>query len=144
MTAKRAFLFSATLAICTTGWAAKKVDVGKKKVEASTKITIAKSAGLPVPTKPAGDLERPAKAKLDFGKRRIERATERLLAEQVHTLRQSAAATRSVASASENPKVAPGKILWHANFNAACAASRKSRKPVLLFQLLGNLDDRFC
>ena len=43
-----------------------------------------------------------------------------------------------------NPKVAPGKVAWHPDFASACAASRKSGKPVLHFQLLGNLDDRFC
>jgi hypothetical protein len=43
-----------------------------------------------------------------------------------------------------NPKVAPGKVAWHPDFVSACAASRKSGKPVLHFQLLGNLDDRFC
>jgi hypothetical protein len=43
-----------------------------------------------------------------------------------------------------NPKVAPGKVSWHPDFEAACAASKKSGKPVLLFQLLGKLDDQFC
>ncbi|MGB6044843.1 MAG: hypothetical protein WBF93_16940 [Pirellulales bacterium] len=43
-----------------------------------------------------------------------------------------------------NPKVAPGKVSWHPDFAAACEASRKSGKPVLHFQLLGNLDDQFC
>ena len=43
-----------------------------------------------------------------------------------------------------NPKVAPGLIRWHTDFTAACEASRKSGKPVLLFHLLGRLDERFC
>jgi hypothetical protein len=43
-----------------------------------------------------------------------------------------------------NPKVAPGKVVWHKSFEAACAASHRSGKPVLLFQLMGNLDDQFC
>ncbi len=47
-------------------------------------------------------------------------------------------------AAFDNPKVAPGKVRWHADFAAACAASKESGKPVLLFQLMGNLDDRFC
>ena len=41
-------------------------------------------------------------------------------------------------------KVPPGKVRWHADFAAACAAARTSGKPVLLFQLMGKLDDRFC
>lgn len=43
-----------------------------------------------------------------------------------------------------NPKVEPGKVRWHKDFAAACAAAKKSGKPVLLFQMMGNLDDRFC
>ena len=44
---------------------------------------------------------------------------------------------------SENPKVKPGLVKWHKDFETACAKSRQSGKPVLLFQLLGNLDQRF-
>lgn len=43
-----------------------------------------------------------------------------------------------------NPKVAPGKITWHPTWEAALAASARSGKPVLLFQLLGKLDQEFC
>lgn len=47
-------------------------------------------------------------------------------------------------AADDNPRVAPGKVNWHASFEAACEASKKSGKPVLLFQLLGQLDKQFC
>ena len=43
-----------------------------------------------------------------------------------------------------NPKVEPGSVKWHGTFDEACEASAKSRKPVLLFQMMGNLDERFC
>jgi len=43
-----------------------------------------------------------------------------------------------------NPKVEPGSVAWHPDFRSACAAAKKSGKPVLLFQMMGNLDDRFC
>ena len=43
-----------------------------------------------------------------------------------------------------NPKVEPGKVRWHADFAVARAASVKSKKPVLLFHLMGQLDDKFC
>jgi hypothetical protein len=43
-----------------------------------------------------------------------------------------------------NPKVEPGKVKWHADFAAACEAARKSGKPVLLFQMMGRLDQQFC
>jgi hypothetical protein len=41
-------------------------------------------------------------------------------------------------------RVAPGKVKWHATFEDACAASRTSGKPVMLFVMMGNLDDKFC
>ena len=40
-------------------------------------------------------------------------------------------------------KVTPGKVRWHQDFAAAVEESRSSGKPVLLFQLLGQLDDEF-
>jgi hypothetical protein len=40
--------------------------------------------------------------------------------------------------------VAPGKIGWHASYRDALAASATSGKPVLMFLLLGKLDDEFC
>jgi hypothetical protein len=45
--------------------------------------------------------------------------------------------------ANANPLVEPGKVRWHGDFASACAASSESGKPVLLFQLLGELDHRF-
>ncbi len=48
------------------------------------------------------------------------------------------------AAAVANPRVEPGKVRWHADFAAACAASQKSGKPVLLFQMMGKLDEQFC
>ena len=41
-------------------------------------------------------------------------------------------------------KVKPGDVKWHSDFQAACATSETSGKPVLLFQLMGKLDDEFC
>jgi hypothetical protein len=43
-----------------------------------------------------------------------------------------------------NPRVAPGLVNWHKDFEAACAAAKHSGKPVLLFLLMGKLDDQFC
>ncbi len=41
-------------------------------------------------------------------------------------------------------KVEPGKVRWHKAIQTAMDASRESHKPVLLFQMMGHLDDRFC
>ncbi|MEO6707971.1 MAG: hypothetical protein ABIP42_00240 [Planctomycetota bacterium] len=35
-------------------------------------------------------------------------------------------------------------VHWHATYDEALAASRVSCKPVMLFQLLGKLDDALC
>jgi hypothetical protein len=43
-----------------------------------------------------------------------------------------------------NPKVEPGKVKWHGDFDTACKAAAKSGRPVLLFQMMGKLDDQFC
>ena len=72
----------------------------------------------------------------DMPKYVVERPTKEVLA--AHS---GAAAVTAV---SDNPKVAPGRVSWHPTFAAACAASRVSGKPVLLFQMMGNLDEQFC
>jgi hypothetical protein len=43
-----------------------------------------------------------------------------------------------------NPRTRPGLVRWHEDFAAACAAARRSGKPVLLFQMMGRLDQKFC
>ena len=45
---------------------------------------------------------------------------------------------------SADRNVKPGDVEWHPDFKAACRAADESGKPVMLFQLMGNLDDRFC
>ena len=81
-----------------------------------------------------------APAALDIGKGFVERPTETVLAKA----RAYAAAKEEAAKTFVNPKVPPGKVVWHADLAAACAASRKSGRPVLLFQMMGKLDDKFC
>jgi len=75
---------------------------------------------------------KPADNRADIKKRLVEFKTEEVVKE------------RSAPSAEENPKVAPGKVQWHPTFAAACAAAQKSGKPVLLFQMMGQLDLQFC
>jgi hypothetical protein len=77
----------------------------------------------------------PPPPKLDANKLEIEGPTKAVLAAR------SALAAKAP---TDNPKVQPGKVRWHANFADACAAAQKSGKPVLLFQMMGKLDDRFC
>lgn len=42
-----------------------------------------------------------------------------------------------------NPPVKSGDVNWHTDFDTACVDARTSGKPVFLFHLLGNLDERF-
>lgn len=73
---------------------------------------------------------KPARPALDRPKVAIEMPTKLLVA-------------RGAAANFVNPKVEPGKVQWQASFAAAGEAARKSGKPVLLFQLLGKLDEQF-
>jgi hypothetical protein len=68
---------------------------------------------------------------------RIEKPARQIVA-------RNSAAIPAAASDAGNPKVAPGLVKWHSSFAAACETSRKSGKPVLLFQMMGKLDDKFC
>lgn len=43
-----------------------------------------------------------------------------------------------------NPTVEPGKVNWHKTMEDAQAAAKKSGRPVLLFQMMGDLDKQFC
>lgn len=46
--------------------------------------------------------------------------------------------------AAANPRVRPGRVRWHESFEAACAAGGNSGKPVLLFHMMGRMDQKFC
>lgn len=84
---------------------------------------------------PDPKLPNPNPPRLDVGKGTIERPTKNLLASLDY---------KPAGKGFVNPKVAPGLIRWHPSFEAACAAAKKSGKPVLLFQLMGQLDQEFC
>ena len=40
--------------------------------------------------------------------------------------------------------VSPGLVPWHVDREAALAAAKESGRPILLFQMFGRLDERFC
>lgn len=80
----------------------------------------------------------PAKAVMDRPKSKIEMPTKRILAQRTNP------AAVLAAAAFVNPKVEPGKVRWHKDFPTACNEAKKSGKPVLLFQMMGKLDDQFC
>jgi molybdopterin-guanine dinucleotide biosynthesis protein A len=55
-----------------------------------------------------------------------------------------ARAEEGVAVVSSEKKVQPGLVKWHRSLADAIAAAAKTKKPVLHFQLLGELDQEFC
>jgi hypothetical protein len=85
----------------------------------------------------------------DFGKKEVEAPVKRAM---VADLRKALVETPlKTALRAGTPEVATataaapaGRVAWHASFEAALAAAQRSKKPVLLFQLLGRLDDEFC
>ncbi len=89
----------------------------------------------PVDAKPADRVAGPLAVSersdiADMSKMAIELPVERLLVLQPPV-------------ADPNPAVSPGLVNWHADFETARAASQESGKPVFLFHLLGQLDQRF-
>ena len=50
----------------------------------------------------------------------------------------------SMAEPTNTGRVRPGLVSWRPDFANACRASAQSGKPVLLFQMMGNLDKEFC
>ena len=77
------------------------------------------------------------KKRLDPRKYDIELAPKKLLADTAKKSPLKNSSDRNF------KKVSPGKVKWHKDWAVAIAKSKLSRKPVLLFQLLGQLDDEF-
>jgi len=59
-------------------------------------------------------------------------------------IQRKSTAPATLGKAFVNAHVQPGLVHWHATFADACRASEKSHKPVLLFHMMGKLDDLFC
>lgn len=59
-------------------------------------------------------------------------------------LQAGAAATEAKRERLAGKHVMPGMVAWHADFASACKLAKTSGKPVLLFQMMGKLDDEFC
>lgn len=70
------------------------------------------------------------------GKGRIERPVKEVVA--------NAVPAPPAVVAADNPTVDTGKVKWHKTLDDAQAAAKKSGKPVLLFQMMGYLDKKFC
>ena len=81
---------------------------------------------------------------LDISKGRIEMPAKQLLVSgaldesNINTAKPQTKLRKSKSQAAQ-----PGKVNWHSNLAMACQQSKVSGKPVLHFQLLGQLDQRF-
>ncbi len=82
--------------------------------------------------------------RMDMRKAAIELPIKRLISIDSKGLAVSVAKPPAKTADFKNPKVKPGLVNWRPNFVAACEESRRSGKPVLLFHMMGNLDDGFC
>jgi hypothetical protein len=141
-------------------------DSAKPTIEAPVENAITNGPGRVTPAAPAPAVVIPAPQPVFAPKGAIELPTKKLVenaaspaldqARRVYlpksdieapTKKVVAAGAAPVPAASVdfvNPKVAPGKVQWHADLATACAAAARSGKPVLLFQMMGKLDDQFC
>ncbi|HUE72209.1 MAG TPA: hypothetical protein VMP01_15100 [Pirellulaceae bacterium] len=120
-----------------------RADVAKGRVvERPTEILVAE---LSVPVDLAAETAPEAKpAAADRTKRAvIEPAAEAIVRGTQPP--DAAAAEESTAAtvADDNPRVEPGKVQWHDGVDAAITAAKSSGKPILVFHLLGELDQRF-
>jgi len=95
-------------------------DVTKVKIEARPKALLVEA------------VRAAPKPRTDISKNDIEAPPKSLLVEST-----------ADAAKTQMKKVAAGEVHWHADFKTALAKSGKSNKPVLLFQLLGQLDEEF-
>lgn len=81
---------------------------------------------------------------VDMRKAAIERPIKRLLSGDSQRLPAPTPERSAKSTNFNNPKVKPGLVHWHPDFATACAESRRSGKPALVFHMMGKLDDGFC
>ena len=79
-----------------------------------------------------------AQVQADFRKATLELPTARILKST-----DSPKAISASPSAAER-SCSPGLVRWHSTYKEALQAAQQSGKPVLLFQLMGRLDQEFC
>jgi hypothetical protein len=70
--------------------------------------------------------------------------TKRLVELPTKNLVANATPAASTTVDAANPTVAAGLVKWHPSLADACAAAKKSGKPVLVFHMMGQLDKQFC
>ena len=124
-------------------------DVSKLRLESPTKNFLRSNSDVLSPTRSIA----PVAGRMDIGKSSIEQPVKRVISGNSFMTSGQRLRARPVAKTTDIParssidgggKVSPGMVSWHSTFNNALKASAASKRPVLVFHLMGNLDDRFC
>ena len=92
---------------------------------------------------------RPHSRLADLSKMGIERPLKRIISDSGLTTNGDAKPQTVVAPTlkeerTSHGRVKPGSVKWHDSLKSACAAAHHSGKPVLVFQMMGRLDQEFC
>lgn len=114
----------------------KYADLTKSGIEVPLKRIISGNEASSNPAVPDRG-ERIAKMRADLSKLSIERPLKRVITE-------AAPVTPLKEERISKGRVKPGNVHWHDSMKSACAAASHSGKPVLVFQMMGKLDQEFC
>ncbi len=82
--------------------------------------------------------------KPDVGKMRVERKVLERLADVGKSEAELPIKEKLAALAPAAGRVSTGKVAWNASLDAALERAKETGKPVLVFHLLGRLDDEWC
>lgn len=136
------FLVAATSAAWAQEPAGPRLDVAKGRVIERPTEKLVAELSQPADTDAAPAQEvKPAPA--DRTKRVLIEPAAEAIVRGAPSPAAAAAVEPTAAPPDDNPSVEPGKVKWHADVAAALAAAKTSGKPVLVFHLLGQLDQRF-
>jgi len=135
--------------------AASAQDLSNPKLRTARRMDLSKAA-IEIPLKrmiKSEDVSAPPR-KPDFSKLRIEAPLKSMLkssaAPDLFKSLESRGELQKLDNGVQNSappavaKVKPGLVSWHNDLTAAMKSASQSGKPVLVFHMMGSLDDRFC
>ncbi len=154
-------MLSLTSGASTTGALAQQADFGKLAIEAPTKSLLKSTSSgdqtlSAKPLLPTPSLAAPAQFKAptlkmsaDMTKGSIELPSKALLKGSGASLPSTLSSVNPSSNSSEPRRLdhqpaSPGLVHWHKDFKEAVVAAHGSHKPVMLFQMMGRLDEEFC
>jgi len=115
---------------------ARPIDFGKGRIEAPIKELLKSGGTAPIGRRP------------DMSKMAIELPIKTMLGPEAFAtpLKMPPPPVMRTAShtVSQDEKTKPGLVAWRKDMEDAKAQSAKSGKPILVFHMMGSLDDRFC